>query len=83
MTILITYIIEKFMATLESIHYVETFQSLKLKYDQEMDRVNDVQTTHDLSKLEKRINEFIIIMTCITDSRRMHTCNSNMLAIMY
>ena len=34
---------ENFMPTLESIEYVETFRSLKLKYEQEIDRENDIQ----------------------------------------
>ncbi len=51
MTILITYIGEKFVTSLESIQYVKTFQLLKLKYDQELDRVNNVQSTNDSSKL--------------------------------
>lgn len=52
MKILINYIVEKFMSTLESVQYIGTFQSLKLKYDQERDRIaNMQQQTNDSSTM--------------------------------
>lgn len=35
---LITYVVDNFMETLESVEYVDTFKCLKLAYDQEKDR---------------------------------------------
>ena len=38
MKTLISYVVENFMQTLETIEYVDTFKKLKLKHDQEKDR---------------------------------------------
>ena len=35
---LISYVVDNFMTTLETVEYVETFRKLKLKHDQEKDR---------------------------------------------
>ena len=35
---LISYVVENFMTTLETVEYVDTFRKLKLKHDQEKDR---------------------------------------------
>ena len=35
---LITYIVEHFMSTLETVEYVRTFQDLKKRHEQEVDR---------------------------------------------
>ncbi|VCX40181.1 unnamed protein product [Gulo gulo] len=40
---LITHIVEKFYKTLESIEYVQTFKGLKIKYDQEKDRQDQIR----------------------------------------
>ena len=35
---LVSYVIENFWSTLESVEYVDTFKALRLKHEQEMDR---------------------------------------------
>ena len=53
------------MSTLESVDYVETFHTLKLKYEQEMDRVNNRQVaTPESSKYERlniEVHSFIFV----------------------
>lgn len=41
---LITYTVDNFMAALDSVEYVDTFRSLKLAYDQERDRQENMST---------------------------------------
>uniref|UniRef100_A0A8C7A6P0 Protein phosphatase 4 regulatory subunit 3C n=1 Tax=Neovison vison TaxID=452646 RepID=A0A8C7A6P0_NEOVI len=40
---LITHIVDKFYKALESIEYVQTFKGLKIKYEQEKDRQNQIR----------------------------------------
>ncbi|XP_007122381.2 serine/threonine-protein phosphatase 4 regulatory subunit 3B-like [Physeter macrocephalus] len=40
---LVAHIVEEFYETLESIEYVQTFKELKIKYEQEKDRQNQLQ----------------------------------------
>ena len=35
---LVSYVIENFWSTLESVEYVDTFKALRLKHEQEIDR---------------------------------------------
>ena len=37
---LITYVVEDYMSSFESVDYVQTFKGLKMRYDQERDRQN-------------------------------------------
>ena len=35
---LVSYVIENFWSTLETVEYIDTFKALRLKHEQEMDR---------------------------------------------
>ncbi|XP_013002418.2 serine/threonine-protein phosphatase 4 regulatory subunit 3B-like [Cavia porcellus] len=43
---LVAHVVEKFYKSFESIEYVQTFKNLKIKYEQEKDRLNRAEALH-------------------------------------